>query len=87
LEILKNTVVVGVGREEVIRTIDRYRSRIRQRLSTEPIRFIFRSTFRRAPRGLSKTASDTRIAEKNSFVTRETAEWRSLSESTDFKDA
>jgi hypothetical protein len=28
-----------------------------------------------------------RIAEKNSFVAQETAEWRSLSESTDFKEA
>jgi hypothetical protein len=27
-----------------------------------------------------------RIAEKNSFVAQETAEWRSLSESTDFKE-
>jgi NAD(P)-dependent dehydrogenase (short-subunit alcohol dehydrogenase family) len=27
-----------------------------------------------------------RIAEKNAFVTQETAEWRALSESTDFKD-
>lgn len=34
-----------------------------------------------------RTDALARIAEKNSFVAQETAEWRSLSESTDFKEA